>query len=173
MARRRGDAPRRGSSGTSGSNLPPSNIDAGATIVASRVTRVESLPKPPPTLTEEEEEHELGGGYPDPGALHLYKRCRVPIHVVIDVHVPPSPTPVPRLAATRVAGPMAAWLLGRWRLGLVRTTTSRDTTDALPRCLCFVGDLLVGRGAKSYVGSVNICLYLFPPSRLLPSSGVG
>jgi hypothetical protein len=72
MARRCGDAPRRGSSGTSGSNLPPSDIDAGAAIVASRVTRVESLPEPPPTLTEEEE-HELGGGYPDPGALHLYK----------------------------------------------------------------------------------------------------
>jgi hypothetical protein len=66
---------------------------------------------------------------------------------------PPTPTPVPHLAAVGVAGPRA---------------TTRKVAVGNPRRLCFVGALLVGRGAKSYVGSVNICLYYFPPFEASP-----
>jgi hypothetical protein len=34
--------------------------------------------------------------------------------------------------------------------------------------LCFVGALLVGKGAKTYAGLVNIRLYYFPPFEALP-----
>jgi hypothetical protein len=44
-------------------------------------------------------------------------------------------------------------------LGPERSVAPRGTADALPRRLYFVGDLLVGMGAKSYAGSVIRCLY--------------
>jgi hypothetical protein len=70
-----------GSSRTSRSSLLPSDLDAGAALVASNVTRVESLSVSSPTCAGKEHQHELGGRYPDPAA-------QAPVPPAGGVHVP-------------------------------------------------------------------------------------